>query len=221
MEANLPNDPPGPAFVVQTDRIGLATPTREEYVERWRLDNDPELAMLQMLPTFSPGTPNFPARPPVTRSQRERQWEGVVERAILPFDIWDLEQQKMVGEVLLNSIQWPHAMCEIAVRIFDPADRGRGVGTEATKLVMAYGFDGLGLHRMCIRFLAVNPAVVGAVTRWAASFGAKPYGRERESVYAFGGWQDVLMFDVLAHEFPPQEATAALRSAPPVRAVAG
>jgi RimJ/RimL family protein N-acetyltransferase len=127
-------------------------------------------------------------------------------------DIWAIDDQRFIGEVMLDAIVWPHANCEISIVIFDRADRGRGFGTEATRLTVAYGFDGLGLHRMWIRFQVVNPAVVGAVTRWAESFGAKPFGRARESVFSFGAYRDTLMFDVLRHEFPPHPATASLRA---------
>jgi diamine N-acetyltransferase len=202
-------------FIVRGERVGLSAPCEEEFVARWPLFNDAQMMMVAMRPVASPGTPGFVSMPPVNRRQRERMWESFVTiRAMLPFDIWDIQQDRVVGEILLDAIQWPHATCELMVWLFDPADRGRGLGSEATRLIVAYAFDGLGLHRVCIRFLAVNPAVVGAVTRWAESFGAREYGRERESVFAFGGYQDVIMFDLLRHEFPPHPATALLRGAP-------
>jgi len=37
------------------------------------------------------------------------------------------------------------------------AGRDRGLGTEATRLIVGYGFEGLGLHRISLEVYSFNP----------------------------------------------------------------
>jgi RimJ/RimL family protein N-acetyltransferase len=201
----------GIQFIVRGERVGLAAPDHDSFVARWERLNDPELAMVAMRPVAGEATWLMP---PQVREQRELLWQRVVSGATLLFDVWELDSDRVVGEARIDGIQWPHASAEFSILLFDAADRGRGIGTEACRLTCAYAFDALGLHRLCIRYLAVNNAVAQAVARWVESFGAKQVGIERENVWAFGAYRDVIVCDVLAHEFPPHEATTALRAEP-------
>jgi RimJ/RimL family protein N-acetyltransferase len=198
-------------WILKGERIGLRAPSRDEFVARWPLYNDPVMAMVAMLPTMTPFSAGSFSMPPFMREQREAIWEHIAARQSFGLDVWRLDEDRCIGEALIEGIQWPHGSAEFALMIFDPADRAHGFGTEACRLAIAYGFDGLGLHRMYIRFLDVNPGVTGAVERSAAEFGARSAGVEREAVWAFGRRCDVRVMDVLRHEFPPHPATAALR----------
>jgi RimJ/RimL family protein N-acetyltransferase len=200
-------------WIVAGESVGLTALVREEFIARWDLYNDPQMGMLITHPSSSPA-PSAPTKPPVMREHREAMWETIVARSILGFDIRTVEDQRLVGEGSLSRITWPRASAEIAMAIFDPEDRGRGYGTEAAVLMAAYGFDGLGLHRVTMRYLAVNGAVVQAVEHAVEVFGGRVVGIEREAEWAFGGWQDTVLFELLRDDFPPQPATAHLREAP-------
>ena len=197
-------------WIVKDDRIGFVAPTREAYVGRYSLYNDPELTMLAMFDTDS-NSPGPDTHPPVFKEQRERAWEKIADRSVFVLDVHDVEDERFIGEALLTNIAWPHASAEVGIIIFDPADRGRGRGAAICRLLMAYAFDGLGLRRAYLKFLAVNDAVVAAVDREAATFNAQRAGIEREAIWAFGDFQDVVTYDVLKREFPPHPATAPLR----------
>ena len=198
-------------WIVMGEQVGLTAIVREEFVARWDSYNDPELAMLLTYPTSQRKTTPL-ARPPITREQREAAWEMISDSPeIAAFEIRTVDDQRFVGEGSLNRISWPSASAEIAVAILDPEDRGSGFGTEAALLMAAYAFDGLGLHRVTLRYLAVNDAVSRGVERGADAFGARIVGVERESEWAYGRWQDTVLVEILASEFPPHPATAALR----------
>jgi RimJ/RimL family protein N-acetyltransferase len=119
-----------------------------------------------------------------------------------------------VGECSLSRVTWPGGSAEIAVAILDRDDRGHGYGTEATQLLAAYAFDGYGLHRVVLRYLAVNEAVVRACERSAAAVGGRVVGIEREAEWAFGARQDCVLMEILAADFPPHPATEHLRATP-------
>jgi len=197
--------------LVRGDRVGLAAPEREEFVERWIDYNDPRLSMLTAFPT-SRSAVGAPLKPPVAREHREALWNAVCARLILAFDLRAVEDGRFLGEAGLSGIDWPRASADIAVCIFDPVERARGYGTEAVLLLLAYGFDALGLARMVIRYLSVNAAVVRATERAGAAVGARLVGIEREAEWAFGGRRDRMVMECVREDFPPHPATAHLRS---------
>jgi len=200
-------------WIVLGERVGLTALVREEFIARWDIYNDPTLGMMLTHPTAA-GASGSPTKPPLTRESREAIWDLVTSRYLLGFDIRAAADQRFVGECSLSRITWPAGSAEIAVAIIDPADRGSGLGTEAVMLMVAYGFDGLGLHRVTMRYLAVNEAAVRAIERSADAVGGRVVGVEREAEWAFGDYQDCVILEVLASDFPPHPATAHLREAP-------
>lgn len=199
-------------WIVCGERVGLTALVREEFIARWDMYNDPSIGMLLTHPTDAGGK-GSPTKPPLTRESREALWELITSRYLLGFDIRTAEDQRWVGECSLSRITWPAGSADIAVAIIDPADRGRALGSEAVTLMVAYGFDGLGLHRVAMRYLAVNDAAVRAIEREAEAYGGRVAGVEREAEWAFGGYQDCVTLEVLASDFPPHPATAHLREA--------
>jgi RimJ/RimL family protein N-acetyltransferase len=189
----------------------LTPPEREEFVSRWDLYNDPRLGMLV---AYQSSASPFIMKPPVAREHREAVWDAIVARQVVAFDVRVAADGRYVGEAGLSRIDWPHGSADIAVVLFDPDDRGRGYGTETVLLLLAYGFDGLGLHRLHIRYLGVNEAVVQAVERTAALVGGRLVGVERDSDWAFGARRDRVVVECLSSDFPPHPATAHLRAAP-------
>lgn len=92
------------------------------------------------------------------------------------------------------------------------ADRwGRGYATEAARLLTAFGFDELGLHRISA---ASGPGNL-ASQRVAEHLGMHPEGRIRDHVYTNGAWRDSVTFAVLATEWSTQSTTADLGPAAP------
>jgi RimJ/RimL family protein N-acetyltransferase len=200
-------------WIVQGERVGLTAMVREEFVARWDLYNDPALAMslgysIRGLDLAAP------AKPPVTREHREALWEFMLTSAVAPFDIRAVEDQRLLGECSLSRITWPRASADLAIAILDPADRGRGYGSEAVILLAALAFDCYGLRRVVMRYLAVNEAAVNGVARHAEPAGGRIVGIEREAEWAYGAYQDAVTMEFLASEFQPHPATAHLRELP-------
>ena len=193
------------SWVVKGEVVGLAAPERDEFIDRWKLFNDPVFATLLMLPGL--GIP----MPPIGAEDRAKLWETLHDHRSPLFDIRLVDDGRCVGEGWIGGIEWPHASGEIAISIYRDGDRGEGHGVEACELMCAYGFDGLGLNRLQIAFIVVNERMVRAVATHLARFGGKRFGVGRKAHYAFGAHRDVVMFDLLRSDFPPHPATAGLR----------
>jgi aminoglycoside 6'-N-acetyltransferase len=96
-----------------------------------------------------------------------------------------------------------HASLDIYV---DPAVRGRGVGTDAVRVMCRHLIQDHGHHRLSIDPAAHNTAAI----RCYSKVGFKPVGITRRSERGPDGtWHDGLLMDLLAEEFidswPPGE----------------
>jgi RimJ/RimL family protein N-acetyltransferase len=200
--------------IVAGEKVVLTAPSRDEFVDRWRLFNDPVLAMLLGSPTLGRGI-EARTMPPVTREHREALYEGHVRRRLLCFDVRLAgDDGRCVGEAYLSEVSWPRASGELSVAVLEQADRRQGLGFEAAVLLAAYAFDGLALNRISACFPAENAAAAATAARAAAEVGARQVGVEREAEWAFGRYVDVAVWEVLRRNFPPHPATEQLRTPP-------
>jgi RimJ/RimL family protein N-acetyltransferase len=85
------------------------------------------------------------------------------------------------------------------------------LGTEATQLVLKYGFEQLQLHRVSLRMLAYNER---AITSYEKA-GFKREGIERESALVDGRWYDDVMMGAVADEWRQTHAPGTPRDARP------
>ena len=84
-----------------------------------------------------------------------------------------------------------------AIALHDAARLGQGLGTEATRLALAFGVEVLGLHRIDLRVMAHNERAVASYLK----SGFREEGRERDSAFIEGRWVDDLIMSVLEDEY--------------------
>ena len=63
----------------------------------------------------------------------------------------------VAGEAVLNEYDAEHDSANFRIGLRGPAWYGRGLGTEATKLIVDHGLDTIGLARITLTVLARNP----------------------------------------------------------------
>ena len=100
-----------------------------------------------------------------------------------------------VGEVVLNDYDEGSASCNFRT-LFGPDGRDRGFGTEATRLLIAYGFEGLGLHRISLEVYAFNPRARRAYEK--AGFIVE--GILRDALRFDGEWLDATVMSMLSSD---------------------
>jgi len=101
-----------------------------------------------------------------------------------------------VGEAVLNQWDPGNESCNFRILI-GPRGRDRGLGSEATRLIVGYGFEPLRLHRISLEVYAFNPRARRAYEK--AGFRAE--GLLRESLRYNGAWIDATVMSVLAPEW--------------------
>lgn len=115
----------------------------------------------------------------------------------LDLAVADKATGECVGEVVLN--QWDPGNESCNFRVFlGPRGRDRGFGTEATRLIVGYGFEHLGLHRISLEVYAFNPRA----RRVYEKVGFRAEGVLRESLRYNGQWVDATIMSILAPEWP-------------------
>ncbi len=113
------------------------------------------------------------------------------------FSIVDLENDKMVGTVGIESIDHLNRCGTLGVFIGEKDYRDKGYGTEAIKMVLEYGFKYLNLKNIKLDLLSVNERAY----RCYQKCGFKEYGRRRKCIFLNGNYYDKISMDILDEEF--------------------
>lgn len=146
-------------------------------------------------------TGSIPMRPidimDVWRKEREA---GSVEFAIWAQHCDDCVDYSFVGTCGLYGAGKPrdiYQLWEFRILIFNPLCVGKGIGTEAARLVVNYGFKRLNAHRI---WLGVNEDNVGAIKCYE-KVGFKHEGVKRKELYCHGQWRDAVQMGILKEEW--------------------
>lgn len=102
----------------------------------------------------------------------------------------------IIGYVRLLEIDRVSRHAAFGIVVGAEADRGKGIGSEATALMIRHGFDALGLRRIYLRVLAGNAGAAAVYTK----LGFATEGRLREHEFRGGRFEDVILMGLLAGE---------------------
>lgn len=117
------------------------------------------------------------------------------------FTIYALETKQPVGWTELKDIDHHHGTAEFAIMIGEPAARGKGYGSEVTRLMLEYGFSSLGLHNIHLNYLEFN----GAARQTYTKAGFREYGR-RTGAHRSGHQRwDVVYMECLSADFSSRD----------------
>jgi diamine N-acetyltransferase len=173
-----------PGFVVGGERVALG-PLRLDLVptyQRW--SNDLEVA-----------NGNGWVIPFTLEAQRER----IAGRSRSPdcadFTVYDRADQAPIGFSALSNIDHRNGTADFG--IFLGERRDQGLGTEATRLTLDWGFTMLGLHNIMLSVAAWNERAI----RTYAKVGFRELGRRRDAAVTMGRRHDGVYMELLASEF--------------------
>ena len=113
------------------------------------------------------------------------------------FVIVDRKTKKPVGCCGLYAIQWICRRADFRILIGEPSAWGRGFGSEAARLTVAYGFDKLNLETI---YLGVNTENTRAIKSYENA-GFVREGVRRKLIYRNGRYYDALMMSILREEY--------------------
>lgn len=153
-----------------------------------RVIQDPEVAVLTGSVHSSTPQPSLWSMESL-RSIYE-QWSTSDDRLVLA--VIEQKTGAMVGEVVLNDLQEENCSCGFRTLI-GPEGRGKGLGTEATRMIIRYGLETLGLHRISLEVYDFNPRA----RRVYEKVGFTHQGTGRDALKFDDRWIDVHYMSIL------------------------
>lgn len=124
-------------------------------------------------------------------------WKGTKEKKGFTFGIELKSKKLLIGTITLRKIDWINRTAELGISLFNKSYWGRGLGTEATKLMLDYGFSWLNLHHIWLAVLDFNARAVKCYEK----VGFKETGKFRKQIYKKGEYHDSLVMDILQEEW--------------------
>nr|WP_221472831.1 GNAT family protein [Amycolatopsis umgeniensis] len=122
---------------------------------------------------------------------------GLADRA--DYAVLRKEDRVYLGDVVLSDIDEDNRSGAFRIALTGPDVFGKGYGTEATKLLLDYAFDVVGLNRVSLEVFDFNPRA----RRVYEKAGFVREGLQREALWWEGEWHDVVTMAVLKSDPRP------------------
>jgi RimJ/RimL family protein N-acetyltransferase len=138
---------------------------------------------------------------PVSQAEHDAWFESIRQRPdvfIFGIRIWETDQ--LIGSCQLHSINSVGRSAELQIRLGVSAERGKGYGTEAVKLLLQFAFTELNLHRVYLHVFASNPRAIQVYEKC----GFVREGLLRDAAFIDDGFVDVLAMGILDEEYVRQ-----------------
>lgn len=123
-----------------------------------------------------------------TRTARDDRIDlSIIERA----------SGEWAGEVVLNDLEVNNRSCSFRIALQGPRFYGRGLGTEATRLIVDYAFGTVGVHRIGLEVFDFNPRARHVYEK----VGFVHEGTMREALLWDGEWVNTHVMGLLASDW--------------------
>lgn len=171
-------------------RIMLREYKREDLQHMRKWVNDPEvvdnLSDIFLAPHTLEATEEYLNS--ILKGERENTYSFVIA---------DKETEAYIGQIDLMKIDWKNRSAEIGIVLGESANRGKGIGSEALKVLQGFAFNRLNLHRLEIRVHEYNTRA----HRCYLKCGFKEEGRLRQNFYINGKYFDTVVLSMLKPEY--------------------
>ena len=192
----MPNDetsahpaatPEPPIVTIEGERVALG-PLRRDLLplyQRWM--NDPAVVR-----TLGEGL-----RPLLLEDEQQWYERSVGATNDMVFLIYVRAGWRPIGTTAIVGIDQRHGTANFGIMIGEKDCWDQGYGTEATRLILDYAFNVLGLHNVMLFVYDYNRRGVRAYEK----AGFKVIGRRRQALRLGNSRHDVILMDALATEF--------------------
>lgn len=120
------------------------------------------------------------------------------------FAIRAVADNQLLGDVILDVVNWNMRDAFVGIGIGPRDFWGRGYGTEAMQLILQYAFTEINLHRVTLDVFEYNPRAIRSYEK----AGFRHEGRQRGAILREGKRWDVLFMGILREEWRGQNDRA-------------
>jgi RimJ/RimL family protein N-acetyltransferase len=149
-----------------------------------------------------------PVIPRTLEAQRERIASRNSKPEFCDFTVYDRADQTPIGVSSLFHIDHRNGTAQFGIDLGER--RGQGLGTEATRLTLDWGFTVLGLHNIMLAVAAWNDRAIRVYTK----VGFREIGRRRGAGLTMCRRHDGVYMDLLATEFLQANGSVLARRGP-------
>ena len=154
-------------------------------VVRWY--RDPEMARLT----------RYHANP-MSAEEVERFFRGrMMADDALAYAIVELPSHRLIGFTTFSGLDADNGSVLFHITIGERDAWGRGLGTEATELMLGHAFENLGLHRVGLSVFSYNTRAIRAYEK----AGFRHEGRLRDAIQRDGRYWDEIQMGILREEW--------------------
>lgn len=113
---------------------------------------------------------------------------------------------KIIGESVINEIDWNLRCANFRIALYHTTERGKGIGTWATEVTRDFAFEKLKLHRLELDVYSFNPRAEKAYLK----AGFKREGVLRDAVMDGDQYADDILMSILEEEWRALKDRAAV-----------
>ena len=182
--------------VIEGKLVNLRAQEMSDLERNWRWINDAETARL------------VNGRPYAMPRAAQEAW--LRERAEHPLSFGrvflaiETKAGEHIGNIDITGVSPEDRWGWLGVLIGDPAQRGRGLGSDAIRTVLRFAFDEMNLDLVRLQVWSFNGRALACYRR----LGFVEEARLRSDVYAEGQWHDNVVMSITRGEFSATEAAA-------------
>ena len=136
-------------------------------------------------------------RPSFTREEVLAFFRAAVEEEARYLFLLTAPDGRIIGESVLNEIDWTVRRANFRIGIYHPAERGKGVGSWMVEATRDFAFAELGLHRLELDVFSFNPRAERAYLR----AGFRREGVLRDAVMDGDAYGDDILMALLEDEW--------------------
>lgn len=130
--------------------------------------------------------------------ETERAWfENYMKNRNTNIRLAILDNDEFVGMVYLLNIDMLNQKADFGIQIGYSEKHSKGIGTEATKIMLNHAFNNLNLNKVYLTVLSKHQKAINLYDRC----GFRLDGVLREEIYKNGKFEDLQMMSILKKEF--------------------
>lgn len=137
---------------------------------------------------------------PATVEEEENWYESAIKaqgKNLFIFGIRRLADDRLLGNADLRLSHPKDRRAQFGIFLGEPDTWGKGYGTDATRLILRFGFLELGLHRVELDVYSFNPRGVRAYEK----AGFRHEATRREAIFREGAFHDVHVMGILREDW--------------------
>ena len=167
--------------------VALRRPSPSDLASVIRWYRDPEIARLTRYQTRQ-----------MTQPEIERFFQiRMLAPDALAYSIVELPSKRFIGFTTFSALDGDNGSVMFHITIGERDAWGRGLGTEATQLMLFHAFERLGLHRVGLTVFSYNTRAIRAYEK----AGFRVEGRLREAIQRQGVYFDEVQMGILSGEW--------------------